>query len=149
MSLVQMCNDVVVYLVPYRYGQRLFVRYDAINSVHMQVLLHRTVQAEVIGRWRRLGALADSIAAAEGFMVDVAYNGVQASRLRRAAWRKSRYSNPSGNCVEATGLPAGGVAVRNSRYPDGPALIFTRAEWDAFLLGARDGDFDNPEPHAG
>jgi hypothetical protein len=75
-------------------------------------------------------------------MVDVAINGVQASRLPNAAWRKSRYSNPSGNCVEAAQLPAGAVAVRNSRYPDGPALVFTQAEWEAFLLGARDGDFD-------
>jgi len=81
-------------------------------------------------------------------MVDVAFNGVQASRLRKAAWRKSRYSNPSGNCVEAAQLPAGAVAVRNSRYPDGPALIFTRAEWEAFLLGARDGDFDGPDMYA-
>jgi hypothetical protein len=77
--------------------------------------------------------------------VNVAFNGVQASRLRRVAWRKSRYSNPSGNCVEAAQLPAGAVALRNSRYPDGPALVFTRAEWDAFLLGARDGDFDSPD----
>jgi hypothetical protein len=81
----------------------------------------------------------------EGSNVDVAFNGVQASRLHRAAWRKSRYSNPSGNCVEAAQLPAGAVALRNSRYPDGPALVFTRAEWDAFLLGARDGDFDNAD----
>ena len=80
--------------------------------------------------------------------MDVAFNGVQASRLRKAAWRKSRYSNPSGNCVEAAQLPAGAVAVRNCRYPDGPALIFTRAEWEAFLLGARDGDFDGPDMYA-
>jgi hypothetical protein len=73
--------------------------------------------------------------------VDLAYNGVRASRLPHAIWRKSRYSNPSGNCVELAELAAGGVAVRNSRDPDGPALIFTRAEWDAFLQGARDGEF--------
>jgi len=73
--------------------------------------------------------------------VDVAHNGVRASQLRQAVWRKSSFSNPSGNCVEAADLPAGDVAVRNSRFPDGPALIFTRAEWDAFVLGARDGDF--------
>ena len=77
--------------------------------------------------------------------MDVAFNGVQASLLDEATWRKSRYSNPSGNCVEAAQLPAGAVAVRNSRHPDGPALVFTRAEWDAFLLGARDGDFDGTE----
>lgn len=74
--------------------------------------------------------------------MDLTYNGMQSSRLHRAAWRKSRHSNPSGNCVEAASLPAGEVAVRNSRFPDGPALVFTRAEWDAFLAGARDGDFD-------
>ena len=31
--------------------------------------------------------------------------------------------------------------MRNSRHPDGPALIFTTAEWDAFIGGARDGEF--------
>jgi hypothetical protein len=35
------------------------------------------------------------------------------------------------------------VAVRNSRHPAGPALVFTAAEWDAFVGGARDGDFGN------
>lgn len=69
------------------------------------------------------------------------HNGVPASEIDAVTWHKSSYSNPSGNCVEAADLPAGGVAVRNSRYPDGPALVFTRAEWDAFVLGARDGDF--------
>jgi len=73
--------------------------------------------------------------------VDLAHDGMQASQLRRAAWRKSRYSNPSGNCVEMAELPAGRVAIRNSRDPEGPALIFTRAEWEAFLRGARDGGF--------
>jgi len=74
------------------------------------------------------------------------YNGVRASALRSVIWRKSRYSNPSGNCVEMAELPAGEVAVRNSRFPDGPALVFTPAEWDAFLRGARDGDFGSPDP---
>ena len=76
--------------------------------------------------------------------MDVVYNGVRASSLHCATWRKSPYSNPSGNCVELANLPAGEVAVRNSRFPDGPALIFTPAEWDAFVLGARDGEFDVP-----
>ena len=34
--------------------------------------------------------------------------------------------------------------MRNSRDPGGPALVFTRAEWDAFLAGARDGEFGRP-----
>ncbi|MEV4614648.1 DUF397 domain-containing protein [Kitasatospora sp. NPDC049258] len=36
----------------------------------------------------------------------------------------------------------GYIAMRDSRDPDGPALIFTPAEWRAFVLGARDGEFD-------
>jgi Domain of unknown function (DUF397) len=86
-------------------------------------------------------ALPGSATGERDVKVDLAYNGMRASRLRAAVWRKSRYSNPSGNCVEAADLPAGDVAVRNSRFPDGPALIFTRAEWEAFVQGARYGDF--------
>jgi hypothetical protein len=76
----------------------------------------------------------------KGLQVDHAFNGVQASLLHAAAWRKSGYSSPSGNCVEVAKL-TDGVALRNSRFPDGPALIFTSAEWDAFLRGVKDGGF--------
>ena len=72
-----------------------------------------------------------------------AYNGMPASRLRGVRWLKSRASNPSGNCVEMARLPNGTIAVRNSRFPDGPALLYTRAEIDAFIQGAKDGDFDH------
>jgi len=71
-----------------------------------------------------------------------AYNGMPASRLR-VRWHKSARSSPSGNCVELAGLPDGQIAVRNSRHPDGPALIYTREESAAFPLGAREGDFDH------
>jgi hypothetical protein len=70
-------------------------------------------------------------------------NGMAASELDGIEWRKSRSSGPQGgNCVEIAHLPDGQVAMRNSRYPGGPALLFTRAEWDAFLGGAKDGEFD-------
>jgi len=70
-------------------------------------------------------------------------NGMPAGQLQGVTWQKSRRSNPSGNCVECAQLPDGGVAVRNSRDPEGAALIYTPAEIEAFILGVRDGDFDN------
>ncbi|EEP75052.1 hypothetical protein MCAG_05379 [Micromonospora sp. ATCC 39149] len=71
-------------------------------------------------------------------------NGVHATQLPPLNWLKSRRSNPSGNCVELAELPGGaGIAVRNSRHPEGPALIYTIDEIAAFVLGARDGDFDH------
>jgi hypothetical protein len=70
-------------------------------------------------------------------------NGVPAGDIDGVVWRKSARSNPSGNCVELAALPGGGFAVRNSRYPEGPALVYTRAEIEAFIGGAKDGDFDD------
>jgi hypothetical protein len=72
-----------------------------------------------------------------------AHNGISAALLP-VAWQKSARSNPSGNCVEMGELPDGtGIALRNSRDPNGPALIYTFDEIAAFIGGARDGDFDN------
>lgn len=63
--------------------------------------------------------------------------------LTDARWRKSSHSGALGNCVEIAALPSGEMAVRNSRDPGGPALIFTQAEFVAFLGGAKDGEFDS------
>ncbi len=61
-------------------------------------------------------------------------SGMRASELRGTTWVKSSRSGPTGgNCVEMAALPGDGVAVRNSRHPEGPALIFTGAEWHAFI----------------
>jgi Domain of unknown function (DUF397) len=76
--------------------------------------------------------------------MDKPYNGLPASQLDARAWRKSSRSSPSGNCVELTELtdsPA--IAVRNSRDPHGPALVYTRAEIAAFVQAAKDGEFDD------
>lgn len=71
-------------------------------------------------------------------------NGIPAARLPGLTWQKSRRSNPSGNCVELAALPGGDrIALRNSRDPEGPALIYTVDEIAAFIDGARDGDFDD------
>jgi len=75
--------------------------------------------------------------------VDSFSNGISAAQLHGTRWQKSRSSTTQGNCVELAALPDGQVAVRNSRDPQGPALIYTRAEIAALVQGARDGDFDN------
>ena len=71
------------------------------------------------------------------------YNGMPATELISVTWQKSKHSNPNGACVEVAHLANGEIAVRNSRFPTGPALVYTRAEIAAFLAGAKDGDFDH------
>jgi len=75
--------------------------------------------------------------------MDEARNGMPAADLHDVSWRKSNHSNSQGTCVELAGLPGGQVALRNSRHPDSPALIYTPAEIDAFIRGAKDGEFDD------
>jgi NADH:ubiquinone oxidoreductase subunit len=71
------------------------------------------------------------------------YNGIPATDLHDVSWQKSHRSNSQGNCVELAQLPDGSVAVRNSRHPAGPALLYTKAEIQALILGAEAGDFDS------
>jgi len=54
-------------------------------------------------------------------------------------WRKSPYSGGGQDCVEIASLPGAGIAVRQSKDPDGPVLEFTAPEWAAFVNGVRDG----------
>ena len=69
-------------------------------------------------------------------------NGVPADSLHNVTWQKSRHSTADGNCVEVALLAGGEVAVRNSRDPHGPALVYTQAEIAAFIAGVKDGEFD-------
>ncbi|QKW24220.1 DUF397 domain-containing protein [Kitasatospora sp. NA04385] len=58
-------------------------------------------------------------------------------------WIKAKISEGQGQCAEAKDLPGSRVAVRQSTDPTGPALIFTRDEFAAFLTGAKAGEFDH------
>lgn len=60
----------------------------------------------------------------------------------KLVWRKASASTTNGNCVEVAPLPGGGVAVRDSKDPEGPSLRFTAAEWAAFADGMSKGEFD-------
>jgi hypothetical protein len=64
--------------------------------------------------------------------------------MQRTKWRTSSFSSDQGGeCVEVADLPDGdGRAVRDSKNPAGPALMFTTAEWVAFTAGVRAGEFD-------
>jgi hypothetical protein len=57
-------------------------------------------------------------------------------------WRKSTASGGgSGNCVEVS-ITSESVFMRHSQSPNGPVLAFSLPEWEAFLTGVRDGEFD-------
>ena len=56
-------------------------------------------------------------------------------------WKKSSRSGAGNNCVEVADLD-GGHAVRDSKNPTSPALMFTATEWAAFTAGVRAGEFD-------
>jgi hypothetical protein len=98
---------------------------------HVQMQLIRSVQKE---RHQLSTSEDDDVP-------DTNHEGGSAALLRSAVWRKSSRSGAMGNCVEVAALDTGEFAVRNSRHPSGPALVFTRAEWLAFLGGVEHGEF--------
>jgi hypothetical protein len=75
-------------------------------------------------------------------MADNVHNGMPASLLADAIWLRPSASGKLGNCVELASVDDGHVAVRNSRHPGGPALIYTKAELAAFVTSAKVGEFD-------
>ena len=61
-------------------------------------------------------------------------SGLDTDELDDVTWIKSSHSGPTGgNCVETAALPDGAVAVRDSKVPGGPALVFPAAAWGAFV----------------
>jgi hypothetical protein len=63
------------------------------------------------------------------------------SERRNLSWQKAQSSTVNGQCVEIASI-ANKIAMRDSKDPDGPILVYTSAEFSAFLEGARNGEFD-------
>ncbi|MEU8793887.1 DUF397 domain-containing protein [Streptomyces sp. NPDC048643] len=64
-----------------------------------------------------------------------------------AEWQSAPGTEEHEERVEIAYLSGGAVAMRSSLDP-GTVLRYTEAEWRAFVLGARDGEFDlEPAPH--
>lgn len=68
-------------------------------------------------------------------------NCVEAATTGGLDWRTATASIGNGACVEVSGPCACGVAVRDSKDPDGPVLSFTPGEWGAFTDAIRAGKF--------
>ncbi|MER7582513.1 DUF397 domain-containing protein [Kitasatospora sp. NPDC097691] len=61
--------------------------------------------------------------------------------LSGAQWFKSSYSNNGGTCVEVAPDFPGLAPVRDSKDPQGPALVFPAAAWESFVAAVRSGEF--------
>jgi hypothetical protein len=75
-------------------------------------------------------------------MTDRRAGGEGLPDLSGVTWRTSSFSQERGAQVQTAFLSDGSVALRHSKDPDGSILIYTPREWDAFLKGAKDGEFD-------
>ncbi|MET9142830.1 DUF397 domain-containing protein [Streptomyces sp. NPDC004042] len=71
-------------------------------------------------------------------------NNVDDASTLPVTWWKSTYSDSGAQCVECGIVGAGTVAVRDSKTPHGPALLFTRAALSAFAAAARPGAGERP-----
>ena len=61
--------------------------------------------------------------------------------LSSAAWFKSSHSQNGGTCVEVAPNFPGVVPVRDSKNPEGPALVFSADAFAAFVGSVRAGEF--------
>jgi hypothetical protein len=80
------------------------------------------------------------------FLSSKRYNrsrGVTPADIRRASWHKSSFSSYNGSCFETSVLSPDRIGVRDTKDNGaGPVLVFTSTEWDAFIAGAKSGEFD-------
>lgn len=76
-------------------------------------------------------------------------NELYALDISGVEWHSAPGTETHEERVEIAYLPEGAVAMRSSLDPE-TVLRYTEAEWQAFVLGARDGEFDlEPAPHNG
>jgi hypothetical protein len=80
----------------------------------------------------------------QGVGHEEAASGIPAGSLGAAHRRKAARSNPSGSCLELAEMPDVQIAMRNSRNPSGPALIFSRTAIATFLAMAKEGGLRAP-----
>ncbi|MFC6085991.1 DUF397 domain-containing protein [Sphaerisporangium aureirubrum] len=65
------------------------------------------------------------------------------AELKSAPWRKATKSGSNGgDCLEIAPLPEGRVALRDTEAPHQPPFVVTATVWDAFVDGAKKGEFD-------
>ncbi|GGK66190.1 transcriptional regulator [Sphaerisporangium melleum] len=63
--------------------------------------------------------------------------------LRTAAWRKATKSaSNQGNCLEVALLSGGRVGLRDTEAPEKAPFVVSASVWDAFIDGAKQGEFD-------
>lgn len=58
------------------------------------------------------------------------------------SWFKSSFSANGASCVECARTPDGGMLVRDTKSREAATLSFTANEWEAFLAGVRNREFD-------
>ncbi|MFI9560279.1 DUF397 domain-containing protein [Nonomuraea endophytica] len=70
-------------------------------------------------------------------------NNDLATEIATAVWRKAAKSGDNGgNCIEVAPLSKGRVGIRDTEAPDQAPFVVSAAVWDAFLDGAKRGEFD-------
>jgi len=81
------------------------------------------------------------------------YSGYNGDCIVVGVWRKASFSGNGGGCVEVSATHDTSIAphksgeyvlymMRDSKDPEGPKLAFTTSEWDAFIKGVKNGEFD-------